>query len=495
MSAASAPASASIQPSSRRPRRLRRVLLANLFLSLGLALSLFVMALYLSSRHYLVLHTPSAACRPLSEKTQRLLTELSEDLHLYALVRPGHPAAGPLRRLLELYASASPYVHVELVDPDRELAVVEQLEGRYSPPAGEVVVVAQGNASRAIAADELLLEEEGEEAGAVRWFRGESLVSAAIYDLLQPTPQQVSFLQGHGERSPFDFSASGFSSVADLLRQDNLGVETLFLPDAKAVPPQTALLVVAGPTSPLSRQELVLVRDYLSRKGRMLVLLDALASSGLEPLLREWGVALDQDAVIDPAHSLDGRDLHVVDYAPVHPVTESLASLQTVLNFPRSVRAANPEPAPDDPVATPLLLSAATAWADVHPLDPSPRFNAQADLPGPVPLALAIERGMHPGLRAEMRPTRLVVVGDSDFAANASLRAANATFFLNAVNWLVDRPDHLGIPASPLPPPAASLSAAGLRWLALWLVAGLPAGTALVCLLPRVFRRRGRRTR
>ena len=482
------------------PRRIRRILQANLLASVLLAVALLLMLLYLFSRHYLILRTPSAAHRPLAEKTTRLLSSLSDDLNIYALVRPTSPSAEPLRRLLDLYAAASPYVHVHHVDPDRDLALAEQLRRQFSPPDGEVVVVAMSDTSRAIPAADLLVpadalpdaSPDAPHATATPsapspslLFCGESLLSAAIYTLVQPTPPIVYFLTGHGEHLPSDFSPDGYSRIAALLRQDNLAVDTLYLPEAKAVPPQAALLVIAGPSSPISSPETALLRDYLSRKGRLLVLLDALSSADLDTLLREWGVALDQDAVIDPAHTLDGRNLHVLSYAPDHPVTATLRNLQTVLHFPRSVRPANPDPAPDDPVATPLLLSAPTAWADVHPLDPAPRFNPQADLPGPVPLALAIERGTLPGLRTEIRPTRLIVIGDSAFAANSSLRAANAALFLNAVNWLVDRPDHLGIPPAPLPPPAATIPAAALRRLFLRLVLLLPLSTALLFLLPR----------
>ena len=35
--------------------------------------------------------------------------------------------------------------------------------------------------------------------------------------------------------------------------------------------------------------KLVLLRDYLNRKGRLLLLLDARMKTGLEPLLQEWG--------------------------------------------------------------------------------------------------------------------------------------------------------------------------------------------------------------
>lgn len=475
------------------PRSRRCLLLTNLALSVLLGLALLAMALYLSSRHYLLLRTHSSIHRPLSEKTSRLLSALSDDLHIYALLRPANPAAEPLRRLLDLYDAASPYVHVHLVDPDRDLALAEETVRRFSPPPGESVVVASTDASRAIPAADLLRPADGAAPDAPALFLGEPLVSAAIYALQQPTPPAVYFLQGHGERSPLDYTPDGCSRIADLLCQDNLSVDVLHLAEAKAVPPQAALLVVAGPTAAIPPQEIALLRDYIDRKGRILFLLDALAQTGLDATLREWNVAIDQDAVIDPARSIDGRDVHVAACDPSHPVAAGLDALHPVLHFPRSVRPGPIDPAPDAPAATPLLFSSSNAWSDVHPLDPAPRFNPQVDLPGPVPLAVAVERGPLPGLRSEIRPARLVVVGDSAFAANAALNAGNPTLFLNAVNWLVDRPDHLGIPPAPLPPAAAALPSAALRTLALRLILLLPLAAAILCALPRLLRRARRR--
>ena len=60
-----------------------------------------------------------------------------------------------------------------------------------------------------------------------------------------------------------------------------------------------------------------------------------------------------------------------------------------------------------------------------------------------MPVAAAIERGPVPGVHVQIRPTRLVVIGDSQFAANDGLMGANMDLFLNAVNWLLERAELL----------------------------------------------------
>ena len=45
----------------------------------------------------------------------------------------------------------------------------------------------------------------------------------------------------------------------------------------------------------------------------------------------------------------------------------------------------------------------------------------------------------------KIRPTRLVVFGDSDFVSNASLIAGNVDFFMSALNWLLEREELMAI--------------------------------------------------
>ena len=181
----------------------------------------------------------------------------------------------------------------------------------------------------------------------------------------------------------------------------------------------------------------------------MLALLDARIRTGLEPLFRDWGVDLTDDIIVDDALTLSGATC-ISPTIPTTPITAPLQGLASVFYLPRSIRPRQFYAGGDKPVITPLFTSTPNGWAESTPDDPAPAFDPQADLPGPVPLAVAIERGPIPGVHSQIRPTRLVVVGDSDFAANGSLAGANSDFFLNAVHWLLEREDLLSLPAQPM---------------------------------------------
>lgn len=435
-------------PSSPLASRLRRLLLrANLATVIVLAIVLFGMVNYLSLRHYDRFHWNAASFAQLSDPSRRLLENTAQDIRIVALIRPTHEAYRGVAALLQEYAARSSGVSIEFVDPDRDRARTEQLVRQYGLAEGECVVFEIGGRHQSVAAADLVeygaIGADGEPLR--RDFRGEQYFSSAIYALTQATRPVVYFLQGHGERSPDDFDRhAGYSRIAARLRDQNLDVERLDLGESKAVPNRCALLVVAGPAKEFAPFEIVLLRDYLDRKGRMLFLLDARVKTGLEPLLEEWGVRLGDDVVVDETRTLSGRELHVTAY-PAHAITSPLADLASVFFLPRAVRILAGEAGADKPAVAPLATCSAMGWAEFDPDDPSAHFDPQVDVPGPVPVAVAIERGPVPGVHVQIRPTRLVVVGDSDFASNGGLMGANADLFLNSVNWLLDRGELLSI--------------------------------------------------
>ncbi len=467
---------------SRSPsaHRLRRGLLGtNLLVLILLALAIFAMVNYLSVRYPLRFHWNREPFAQLSAKSLRLLEPVAEDIRIVALLRPSHEAYPGTVALLQDYAAGSPNVSVELVDPDRSLARAEQLVQQYRLPSGESIVFDIGGRHRAISASNLVEQAHADSTGrSPRLFQGEKLFTGAIYSLTQATRPAVYFVQGHGERSPHDFDRRrGYSSLASRLRDENLDVELLNLGETRAVPNPCALMVIAGPSRKFAPFETALIRDYLDRKGRLLLLLDSRVETGLEPLLQDWGIQLGDDVVVDETRTLTGRELYITAY-PEHPITAPLQGLASILFLPRSVRSRPLAAGGDKPSVAELATCSLQGWAEFDPDETSPHFDPQVDIPGPVPIAAAVERGPVPGVHVQIRPTRLVVIGDSSFVSNGGLMGANADLFLNSVNWLLDREEMLALAPKTLDDHHLVMTAVQLRRLFWIVVAGLPAFVA-----------------
>ena len=125
--------------------------------------------------------------------------------------------------------------------------------------------------------------------------------------------------------------------------------------------------------------------------------------------------------------------------------------------------------------------SADSAWAETDRDQKPMRFDATRDRKGPVCVGVAAEKGTVADLDVEIKPTRLVVFGDSDFVSNfAALSGANADLFLSSLNWVLERQQLLAI--SPKAPQESRLLMDDLQLrLLFWsIVVGLPGIVAIV---------------
>ena len=109
---------------------------------------------------------------------------------------------------------------------------------------------------------------------------------------------------------------------------------------------------------------------------------------------------------------------------------------------------------------------------------------------GPVPLAVAVERGPVQGVDVQIRPTRMLVFGDADFVGNKGVIGGNVDLFLSGLNWLLDRSELMGI--SPRPVSRITLLITRhQRHLISWFVLLIMPGCVAVLGIPVWLRRRG----
>lgn len=472
---------------------------ANSLVAVLLAALLTLMINYLAFRHFRRVDLSRTQFYTLSDRTRNLLEGLSNTVEAVMLFRSReHPLHEEMERLLKEYRSRSPYLQVSRVDPDRELARAEELRARYGLEEPNVIVLDHNGRVRVIRAEELAEYDTRP----VRFgnppemtaFKGEQALTTALYDIVQEEPPRVYFLTGHGERDLDRFDrTTGYSTLARILRQNNVEHRTLSLTEAGGVPQDADLVIVAGPERPFTEAERKLLQDYLERKGRLMAMLDAGAETGLEPLLADWGVACERDRVIDPARTLLGRELYVTDYGE-HPIVEPMRGLTAVLYMPRSVRPADDAvrtvELTDRPRSTVLIETSASGWAEADPDRQPAQFDPERDRAGPVPLAVAVERGLASDTGMHIAPTRLVVFGDSDFVSNGGLAGGNRDLFLNAMNWLIERERQIAVAPKPVEERRLTLTEGRLRSLLLTLTVGLPGAVALVALAVG-WRRRG----
>ncbi len=361
-----------------------------------------------------------------------------------------------------------------------------------------VVLLRSGDKTQAVKVDELYrIKNKQREA-----FEGEQVITAALLNVSSNQRQRIYFLTGHGELRPDDTDrARGLSFVREQLRARNFEIDTLDLTAARKIPPGASLLVAVWPQSRYTPAEQEMLRDYLRLEaGRVILFLPPGKSApalGLDELLFDWGVLVDDDYVIDPSPEAIAEDHDLILWAfdPKHPIVEGLVSRSLPLRFghTRTVR-----PDPGSTTATglavvPLVATTKAAWGEVSYMRPPPYTKDLNDIrplkgiPPPDQLAVVVasERvSVRDNLPFSVRGGRLVVFGTGDMISNQRVTySGNFPVFLGAVNWAVDRDHQLSVPARPIERFQLALSADAFMKLRYALVLGLPGATLLLGLL------------
>jgi ABC-type uncharacterized transport system involved in gliding motility auxiliary subunit len=420
-----------------------------------LGLGILVLVNWIGSRHYRRFDWTGAGLYSLSEKTTNVLKGLKAPVHVTVFMTENTQLFPETQELLKRYRAASPLVTVETIDPTRNKARAEALAKGFGV-TGPSVVFKSGERKKYVAVDQLAeLDFSRARFGgepSIKSFKGEQEFTSAILSITQAKTPKVLFTKGHGERPTASKDREGLWAVAETLRRDDCTVEEWSSLDGGDVPAGTDLVVVGGPKTAFTPPEAEALKRYLAGGGRALLLLDPAFAAGrptrildlgLSGLLGAWGVRLDDDVVVDPKGRvplMGAETLFANSFRP-HPITKPLEGSAVLLPLARSVRLA--EKMPDGVTGTVLLETSAEGWGETDLASLEVKMEKGADdVPGPVSLAVAVESaGARPeGQGQPQARIRLVVVGNSGFAANGAFaNAANSFLVSAAANWALER--------------------------------------------------------
>ena len=207
-------------------------------------------------------------------------------------------------------------------------------------------------------------------------------------------------------------------------------------------------------------------------------MLDPFVRTGLEPVIREYGVVVDDDIVSDEASHFwaDVSSPAVTDYNR-HLVTRDLP-----LTFFPGARSLSPTPqrVPGTSVV-PLVNTSTNSWGQTSP--DRVGFVKGRDKPGPHTLMVVALRRVRAGDGDEDGGprSRIAVVGDSDFATNSFFHImGNGALFLNTINFLGAQENLIGIQPRTADLPRINLTNRQMKATFFLSVVLIPAALAVV---------------
>jgi gliding motility-associatede transport system auxiliary component len=419
------------------------------------ALAIVVAANYLSARQNKRWDLTANQQNSLSEQTVKVLQGLTSPVKFTVFDR--QTEFDRFRNRLNEYAYQSRQVSVEYIDPDTRPVVAKEYEIQQY---GTVVVENMGRRER-VTSD---TEQE---------------LTNGLIKALSDKERKVYFLQGHGEKEPNRTERDGYSALSGMLRRDNYMVERLVLAQQKDVPDDATVVVVGGPTTDILPAELEALRRYLARAGKLMVLMDPAIGGqpasmpNLDGLIKEWGVTLGNNVVVDVSGATNEPSIAVAATYPMHAITEQFATL-TIYPLARTV----------DPVsggvngrtAQTIVETSRGSWAESNlaSLTTGVQMDEEGgDKPGPLSVGAAVSApaesaaGQAASSNTQKPETRVVVFGDSDFATNAYAGVpGNPNLFANTINWLAQQEGLIAIRPTEAADRRVTMTP-GQQWLAL----------------------------
>ncbi len=359
----------------------------------------------------------------LAPQTIALLDSLDRDVEAVGFFRQASVKRGGADELLSLYARRSAHFRYSLSDPDRQPDRARRMDASL-----DEIVLTAGNDHRIVRT----IDEEG--------------LTNALVSLTREGARVVYFVTGHGEKDIAVTDREGYSAARERLEGQGYHVRTVSLLGGAPVPTDAAVLVIAGPRQDYFADEIGSIERYLAAGGSLLCMVDArVATPQLAEVLARYHLSLLDAVVLDALimdagdRSFDATVTKVRRYEP-HPITRDF-NFVTLFVRARPVMIAS-----DSTVAgldaRYLAITDDASWGEV---DESSFAKGRAardgdDLAGPLPIAAAAKRtpmvasgsGVGAGIAS-----RVVLIGDSDFAGNAMLGVlGNTDFFLNVVAFL-----------------------------------------------------------
>jgi ABC-type uncharacterized transport system involved in gliding motility auxiliary subunit len=391
----------------------------------------------------------------LTSQTKDTLGELDEEVEIIKFFVPDDPSGGAsyATSLLDEYENYTDKLNVREIDPEerpdqaRAYGIVEYQEwffSQYGLPAQTVVFVGDAG-QRVVGLVSILIEAE-------------HAFTSAILEVTGTVQKVVYFSTGHGEVDISDTTATGYSIASGGLRDNLYRTAQINLLTTGTVPVDATVLIIAAPQEPLTNVEREIVQDYLDRNGRLMILVNPGSAEDFDWLLSPWGLETEQGFIWESGDSFaaPNRD------SPLVPSLRNYFGL-TALYFPGATSISSPlegyvlinlgteeEPQPvwlgkeKTMTLSPVAITSEASWLENSGSSVEPEFDEDVDIKGPLNLgffiaSISIDTSGEELVIVPDGP-RLVVIGDSDFAANKHfLNGNNKELFLNSVEYFLSQ--------------------------------------------------------
>lgn len=377
----------------------------------------------------------------LSEQTQNIVSALDKEVNIYPVYTKGYENT-QFMEMLDKYKSLSDKIKIEAKDPNLNPAFIKKYTEDNETISSGSIIVESGDRFKVLTPYDLVDYQFNAQIYDYQatGIALEPKVTGAIQYVTTDDLPIIYLLEGHSEPS---LNESALTSLTN----ENYTVRSLNILTAGKIPEDTDMLLINPPARDYSQEEADIVNEYLTKGGKAIfnLALYSMPLPNYEKVLANYGVRPQNMLILegDRNNSLPGNPLYLIPNLDSHEITNPISDDKMLVILPVTQAIEELAQKNDSTKITPLLTTSKSSYAkkDIN----SQTIEKEADdIDGPFNLAVLIEDSWFND--SESYESKVIVISSTNLLDfNAGIPTANMDFFMNSVNYLVDRQDSVAI--------------------------------------------------
>lgn len=405
----------------------------------------------------------------ITDTTKDMLDTLEEDVTIY-VIGDEETIDGVVKMYLDSYSKYSNKVHVEYKSLSLYPNFASEKVGKVLDASS--MIVEMGDEVRVVSYMDCYVVEYGYDAygqlsNYVSGIDVEGQITAAIGSMMAGETYTVYFLTGHNE------VAIGDSIIASL-RKGGFHTEELSLLHETKVPDDASALVINGPESDLSEDEVKAVKSYIENGGNVIMMaaLDIAETPNYDALMETYGVTMTEGSVLESNiyYIYNNIPFAILPDNGYHEITSSIYDKKYTLLI-QSRGFTIDEDAVGGMEVYPLFLTTEESYAKVLHGDAVVNYEEGDDL-GPFALGVCVDKYLSNGETAHitMIGTPAFLYEDVDMIVSN----ANTDVFMAAVQYGSEVELTTTVPAKSVNPEYITVNSGLIRLYTILIVLVLP---------------------
>lgn len=451
----------------------------------------------------------------LSEATRNLLDsagiqERDEAVKIIAAVRKTSPHYSRLRPLVEEYERLSGgKVSVEFLDPVRDGNRALEVQNNYGDLLSDQLfeedlfiidartgadansleaTVAVANHVRYLPVSEMVVSRTDEnKQRRVVGYQDEDLISSMVQSAVEGQPRIMYLIE---DKSELELSMAGspLRILSNAFQRQNILLRSLKISEVETIPDDAEGLVIVAPEYDFKPSEIEVLENYWQRPSAAIVayLTPTSRPINLIAFLRKNGITPRDDRIIRTRNGRTESQVMASFTAGAGLGINGSLELKSVAFDGRvgslEVREGAEDLAAKRIQAYSLIEANQGFWGETSYRKPDPKYDEEADYPGPLSIGAAVIRGNANADETAPDISKMVVLSTSDFLDPQKLGNEQLDFIKNSTHWLLGREELIGIGPRSLQMRKLNLIKEEVSFLSNLIIFFIPAGFLLVAM-------------